>query len=135
MTSPRHDYAMALLKSFERPPDFSNTIEFALPSTINLREFYLAKAKRVKAQRMGGRVVAMGFPTINAGEKWLFVLTRLAPKSLDSDNLAAATKAPRDGIADRLKINDGETRIIWHYEQAKSKTPFLKFEAWRLEGT
>lgn len=134
MTSARLGYAAALTLSCKAAPDFANTIEFVLPSLANMREFVFAKARRIKSQRMAGRVLAHGFPAVLPGEKWIFVLTRIAPKQLDSDNVASAFKAIRDGIADRAKINDGETRIIWHYEQEKSKTPKLKLEAWRLAG-
>lgn len=92
----------------------------------------MAKAKRAKAQRMAGHVMAMKFPKILPGEKWIFILTRCAPKRLDSDNVASCFKGARDGIADRIKVDDGETRILWESEQQKSKTPRLKFEAWRL---
>jgi len=124
--------ARALSVACDMPAVFSNTIEFTLPSTANLREHPLAKAKRTKSQRMAGHVAALGFPKILPGEEWVFILTRCAPKRLDSDNVAMACKAIRDGIADRVKVNDGDVRILWEYEQRKSKTPFLKFEAWKI---
>ena len=45
-------------------------------------------------------------------------LTRLAPRKLDSDNLAGSMKAVRDGIAEALEINDGdESAAVWEYGQ------------------
>jgi hypothetical protein len=42
-------------------------------------------------------------------------LTRFATRKLDDDNLAAAFKAFRDGIADALGINDGGSAVTWRY--------------------
>lgn len=44
-------------------------------------------------------------------------LTRVGPKSLDSDNLASAFKAIRDAIARRLGVDDGDKRIKFEYDQ------------------
>lgn len=49
-------------------------------------------------------------------------LTRVTPprgKRLDTDNLASALKAVRDGIADALGRDDGDGEIEWRYDQAK----------------
>lgn len=48
-------------------------------------------------------------------------LTRIAPRSLDSDNLASAAKACRDGISDALGIDDGAKGLTWLYAQRKGK--------------
>lgn len=48
-------------------------------------------------------------------------LTRLAPKTLDTDNLAISMKAVRDGIADSFGVDDGDPRYDWQYAQRKSK--------------
>jgi len=128
----RYEFARALLQSGERVPDFAWFADFAIPSTANLREHFRAKAKRAQAQRMGGRVLSTRCPKPLSDEIWLFILTRCAPKQLDSDNCAIAFKSVRDGIADRIGINDKDPRIIWHYEQEKSKTARVKFEAWKI---
>jgi len=47
-------------------------------------------------------------------------LLRIAPRKLDSDNLAAAFKGIRDGVADVLGIDDGDDRISWLYEQRRA---------------
>lgn len=36
---------------------------------------------------------------------------------MDGDNLQAACKGLRDGIADRLGVDDGDPRVTWHYAQ------------------
>lgn len=50
-------------------------------------------------------------------------LTRLASSGrlLDDDNLRGVLKAVRDGIADRLKIDDGDARVTWSYGQVRCK--------------
>ncbi|MBE0568400.1 MAG: hypothetical protein IH577_01830 [Deltaproteobacteria bacterium] len=48
-------------------------------------------------------------------------LTRIAPRALDTDNLASGLKAIRDGVADALEIDDGSSLIEWRYAQEKGK--------------
>lgn len=47
------------------------------------------------------------------------VLTRVGPKKLDSDGVVSSLKAVRDGIADALGVNDGDSTIRWTCEQAR----------------
>jgi hypothetical protein len=47
-------------------------------------------------------------------------LTRVGPRKLDSDNVATAFKATRDGIADWLQVDDGdESLVTWEYGQER----------------
>lgn len=48
-------------------------------------------------------------------------LTRLAPRSLDTDNLQRALKAIRDGVADALGVDDGDARLRWRYAQEQAR--------------
>jgi hypothetical protein len=48
-------------------------------------------------------------------------LIRIAPRTLDDDNLAGAFKAMRDEIADWLGVDDGGSEVMWHYGQMKGK--------------
>lgn len=54
-------------------------------------------------------------------------LTRLAPRELDTDNLAAAFKPVRDCVADLIRPGfrpgraDGTKLMQWEYEQKKGK--------------
>ena len=48
-------------------------------------------------------------------------LVRVAPRSLDSDNLTSSLKAVRDGVADWLGVDDGDERVRWTYGQRKGK--------------
>ena len=46
-------------------------------------------------------------------------LTRIGPRRMDSDNLAECMKSVRDGIAQRLGVDDGDPRITWQYSQKR----------------
>jgi hypothetical protein len=48
-------------------------------------------------------------------------LTRLSAGTLDDDNLRGALKGVRDGVADRLGIDDADPRVRWEYAQEKCK--------------
>ena len=88
-----------------------------LPSAANLREHWATKAKRVKAQRQmvaayfGGRLLP-ALPVV-------VTLTRIAPRTLDSDNAQMAMKAVRDEVAHRFGVPDNDPRIRWEYGQRK----------------
>lgn len=88
------------------------------PSTPNLREHWAAKAKRVKAQRAA---VARKMPAWPSGPLLIVRLTRVAPRALDSDNLAGALKGHRDAVAARLRVDDGSPLVEWRYMQAKGE--------------
>lgn len=47
---------------------------------------------------------------------------------MDDDGLAASFKAVRDGIADRLCVNDGSDQIAFKYAQRKSKQYGVEIE-------
>lgn len=44
-------------------------------------------------------------------------MTRVSPRMLDDDNLRGALKSIRDGVADRLRIDDRDPRVKWEYDQ------------------
>jgi hypothetical protein len=46
-------------------------------------------------------------------------LTRVAPRSLDSDNLPPSCKSIRDEIAACLGLDDRSPRVVWTYAQEK----------------
>lgn len=93
------------------------------PSTPNLREHWATKAKRTKKQRAAGnRLCAEELQrATSALAVTVIVLTRVAPRFLDSDNLAAAMKSYRDGVADRLRIDDATPLVRWEYAQRKGQ--------------
>lgn len=94
-------------------------IPIRIDSTANLREHWAKKAARMKNQRLAARCMATFLPFPDG--KITIMLTRIAPRKLDSDNLASALKAIRDGVADAMKRNDGDPSITWLYFQEKRK--------------
>jgi hypothetical protein len=42
-------------------------------------------------------------------------IIRIAPRPLDTDNLAAAAKSVRDGVADALGCGDAQQGDFWKY--------------------
>lgn len=47
------------------------------------------------------------------GAELVVLLTRVAPRELDSDNLQGALKHVRDGVADALGVDDRDERVTW----------------------
>ena len=56
------------------------------------------------------------------------VLTRVAPRRLDGDNLQSGFKAGRDGVADWLGVDDGNGLIDWQYAQRAAGPKVYKVE-------
>ena len=92
-------------------------------SVANMRLHWAAKAKLTRDQRTRTRLslaaVAQSF-----GVEVLpvtVVLTRIAPRRLDGDNLQSGFKAVRDGVADWLGVDDGSSLVDWQYFQRSGK--------------
>ena len=83
-------------------------------SEANQRCHWSTKARRAKAHRRAAVAIPKGDYLPCA-----VTLIRVAPRGLDGDNLQSGFKALRDGIADRLGINDNDPRVTWHYAQIK----------------
>jgi hypothetical protein len=95
-------------------------LTFTIPgkseSTPNLREHWAAKAKRLKKQRDRTLLLC---PKWKGGPLLVVTLTRYGVRELDGDNWQAAAKAYRDGIAARLRVDDGTSLVRWEYRQEK----------------
>ena len=91
-------------------------------SEANQRVHWGKRARRAKKQReaarMFVRIARRYLPKVRSAA---VTLTRIAPRSLDSDNLASAMKAVRDGVADALGIDDGSSLLEWRYAQERGK--------------
>jgi len=110
-------------------------------STMNEREHWRKRAKRSREQRRFVAMLACGRfgdlqPPLRGyiyrsqvDRRWKLMsdaslsvtLTRIAPRALDGDNLAAGLKAVRDGVADALGVNDADPRVTWAYAQERGK--------------
>jgi len=91
-------------------------------SEANVRTHWARRAKRAREQRRVAQVYTRAALASHGVPRPPLVirLTRIAERSLDSDNLAGAFKAVRDGIADALGIDDGDQRLTWLYQQEKA---------------
>ena len=89
-------------------------------SEANQREHWGKRAARAKKQR--SLTEARLFVEFGKAPKCppdCITLTRIAPRSLDSDNLAGSFKAVRDGIQDWCGVNDRD--LVFVYAQRRGK--------------
>ena len=86
------------------------------------REHWAHKNRRRKAQHDAVKIGLYNHRAeIKGRETYTVTLTRIAPRNLDTDNLARSFKAVRDQIATEIGIDDGSARITWIYTQEKGK--------------
>lgn len=97
------------------------TIPIRIESTPNLREHWAARAKRAREQK-SATWYALKDAKAPHDLPCVVTLTRVAPRTLDTDNLAAGLKACRDGVALWLQADDADPRIEWRYAQRKGGT-------------
>jgi hypothetical protein len=102
----------------------SVTLPIRTESEANLREHWAKKNRRAQLHRGTARLI-LRQPQYAALYRhtgnFIITLTRIAPRSLDTDNCANSSKHVQDGIADALGIDDGSKRIQWRYAQEKGK--------------
>jgi hypothetical protein len=95
-------------------------IPVKIVSVANAREHWGARARRAKIHRQA----AFFCTPAGVHPPCTIHIIRVAPTSygtLDTDNLANACKGVRDGIADRMKIDDADPRVTWSYGQKVGK--------------
>jgi len=92
--------------------------DMRLKGSLNAREHWRARASRVRRERE-----AAHWTLLDAKRPPLPVVVRLirvAPRSLDDDNLQGVFKAIRDGVADAYGIDDKDrARIRFEYDQER----------------
>ena len=93
------------------------SIPIKLVSVANLRMHWAVKAKLAKSHRTRTRAALSNEAPIPPATPLTVVLTRIAPRRLDTDNCVSAFKNCRDGVADWLGVDDGNQGIQWVYEQ------------------
>jgi hypothetical protein len=110
------------------------TLKFALDLKLqgpNAREHWAETARRRKIERAAAyhRARHARVRPLLEGEIATITMTRTG-RRMDDDNLAAAFKAVRDGIADALEIDDGDERLSWvpRQERAWSERQGLEIE-------
>ena len=96
-----------------------NVKEIYLPiatvSLANMREHWANRARRAKAHRREAYLLTASLKSLPLPAT--ITLVRVSPRLLDDDNLRGALKSVRDGIADRLGIDDRDSRVKWEYGQ------------------
>ncbi len=85
-------------------------------SEMNQRTHWSDRAARMKSHRTAARLMVPAHPL-----PCVVTMTRLSSGTLDDDNLRSALKGCRDGIADKLGVDDADPRIVWRYGQEKCK--------------
>jgi hypothetical protein len=90
-------------------------------SEPNMRGHWAKRARRASKQRRAARALTRVALAVHGPvcPPLTITLTRLAARKLDSDNLASALKAVRDGVADALRMDDGDERLTWRYAQER----------------
>lgn len=88
-------------------------------SVANESEGWRRKATRTKKHRKHAWLAMLQKPKPKL--PCIVKLIRIAPRELDGDNLQSAFKAVRDGIADRLGMDDRDPRVVWIYAQERGK--------------
>lgn len=112
------------------------TLPAMVTSVANGRAVRWQVMREAKAHRQLARLrVGAALRTvraITAADLVAVRLTRIAPKALDTDNLAGGFKAIRDGIADALGIDDGAERLRFSYAQERGapKLYAARVEVW-----
>ena len=88
-------------------------------SEANQRGYWSKSAGRKALHRKTARMLMHSHsPRLGDGNVTI-ALTRIAPRSLDGDNLQSGFKAARDGVADWLGMNDGHPSLTWIYAQRR----------------
>lgn len=106
----------------------------ATKNESNTRTHWRDRQKRAKHQRaVVGLVLATQRPP--AGP-WRVTLTRVSPRALDTDGLAAALKAVRDAVASWLGVDDGPAApVTWRVEQERGEVAVrVRVETWDVEA-
>ena len=107
-------------------PTLTARIDVTLLRGQNNREHHRVRAKRVAAEREAtldalaagdwrGDPVSLRRPELGAR---ITLVRPFVATPLDSDNLSAACKAPRDAVAQFLGLDDASDRLHWVYLQS-----------------
>lgn len=118
------------------------TWKYQLKSWANTYQHHSARAKRVEKEHEMMRWALIGTREdgesnadlahrLRESDEIRFV--RIAPRELDSDNLASAFKAIRDATAKFIGFSDApEGGIEWTYRQEKSAAKHYAVQVWFL---
>lgn len=111
----------AITTADERDPLLRVELPLTTVSEANAHEHWRGRQMRAKEQRASawGSLLAAGVKWRTPRVPLVVLLTRVAPRALDSDNLPRALKACRDGVADALGVDDRDPMVTWLVDQRK----------------
>lgn len=95
-------------------------VPIKLPSLANTRLHWRSMAALKKRQRLAvycQMVASKGRGEMLPKLPHVITITRVGPRKLDDDNLAAACKYVRDQIAAIVGVDDGSPMYTWRYAQ------------------
>ena len=95
---------------------------FVPSGSLNSREHWAAKHRRVKHERTMVRMFLNASRDARPGLPVLVTLTRCSPRLLDDDNAVGSMKGVRDEISAWLRVDDGDPRITFIVKQEKVPT-------------
>ena len=131
--------ARALAVVVSRPPVAMASTPLKLRNPLNggglstSRGARMASNARRQKERGVGRSLALRLGATQTGEEFAcVVLTRISPKAFDSDNLEAAFKSVRDGIAEAWGIDDADPRVTWVTDWRKGPKDAVEAALWVL---
>ena len=131
--------ARALAVVVSRPPVAVASTPLKLRNPLNggglstSRGARMASNARRQKERGVGRTLALRLGATQTGEEFAcVVLTRISPKAFDSDNLEAAFKSVRDGIAEAWGIDDADPRVTWVTDWRKGPKDAVEAALWAL---
>lgn len=115
----------ALIAAEARVDQATSTVTLRVPTRLvseaNRRGAWYTHDKRRKGQRQAVATVArMVHPWLCSPpeRRYTVTITRIAPRMLDTDNLASSAKAVRDEVAKWLGVSDGPRGpVTWLYAQ------------------
>jgi len=93
-------------------------VPIRIESTPNLRESWQKRSKRAREHKHH-TYWALKATRASYMLPCMVTLTRIAPRTLDSDNNVAGLKSARDGVALWLNADDADPRIEWAYRQRR----------------
>lgn len=99
---------------------------------MNARGHWAPRAARAKRHRQTTHWALL--TSVKPALPCTVILTRIAPRELDGDNLQASLKATRDGVADWLGVDDRDARVTWRYGQRRGTSKRYAVEV-RIEPT
>jgi len=97
------------------------TVPIRIESTPNLREHWSARSRRAAKHKVD-TYMALKAAKAAYAVPCVVTLTRVAPRTLDSDNNVSGMKSVRDAVALWLRVDDADPRVEWRYSQAKGGT-------------